>query len=247
MYYDDDIPRSNGCISGALIIAAAILALGGIFYFTVNRAADTLNPFDGARRLNPLAPQPTVVRVDRPAVIKEIKALSRLETAGYTIEKVIEAGQEGSAIYNLLVGDTILLIANGQVIAGFDLAKLRDEDIILSEDGKTATITLPPAEILLSRLDNEKTRVYDRQRGVLTRGNVDLESEARRVAEQEILRAACDDGILTRAAEEGKTRMGGLVRALGFEQVTVNASPGPCTFPGGSPLPPAQPTAAVAP
>ena len=121
MYYDDDGPGSSGCLSGALIVAAAILALGGIFYFTVNRATATLNPFENARRLNPLAPQPTVVKIDRPAVIREIKALNRLETTSMAIEKVITAGQEGNALYNMLFGDKLLLIAHGQVIAGFDL------------------------------------------------------------------------------------------------------------------------------
>jgi hypothetical protein len=244
MYYDDDRPASNGCVSAALIIAAALLALGGIFYFTLNRAADkVVNPFSNVRTLNPLAPQPTVIKVDRPAVIRQIKALNRLESTSYSVEKVIEAGQAGGALYNLLVGDKILLIAHGDVIAGFDLSKLHDDDIILSPDGESATITLPPAEILVSRLDNDKTRVYDRQQGLLTKGNVDLESEARRVAEQEILRAACDDGILTRAAQEGQQRMTALVQAFGVKQVTVNAGPGACTFPGGEPLPPPQPTA----
>ena len=245
MYYDDDHRAGpSGCVPGALIIAVAILALGAIFFFSVNRAADAINPFNDGRSLNPLAPQPTAIKVDRPAVIREIKALNRLEATTAYIEKVIEAGQGGNALYNLLVGDKILLIASGEVVAGFDLAKLREEDIILSPDGKTATITLPPAEILVSRLDNEQTRVYDRQRGLLTKGNVDLESEARRVAEHELVRAACDRGILTRAAQEGQRNMAGLVTALGFEQVTINTNAGACTLPGGTPLPTLQPTVA---
>ena len=243
MYYDDDLPRSGGCVPGALIIAVAILALGGIFYFGVNRAADAVNPFDDGRNLNPLAAQPTTINIDRPAVIREIKALNRLEATRMTAEKVIQAGQGGNALYNLLAGDQILLIAHGQVIAGFDLSKLRDEDIVLSPDGETATITLPPSEILVSRLDNEKTYVYTRQQGLLTKGNANLESEARRVAEQEIVRGACEDGILTLAAEEGQRDMTLLVRALGFEQVTVNASAGTCALPGGAPLPALETTA----
>lgn len=243
MYYDDDYPRSNGCIGGALIIAVALLVLGGIFYFTVNRAVSNVNPFGGGGITNPLAPQPTTISIDRPAVVREIRSLNRLETTTAIIDKVIEAGQEGNAIYNLLVGDKILLIASGEVIAGIDLSKMTDQDIILSPDGSSATITLPPAEILVSRLDNNETRVYDRQRGLLTKGNVDLESEARRVAEQEIVRAACERDLLTRAAEDGKTRMTGLLNALGFDQVTVNTSAGACTLPGGAELPPAQPTA----
>ncbi len=242
MYYDDDGPRGGGCVPGALIIAAALLALGGIFYFGINRAAGAVNPFNGASRLNPLAPRPTTINIDRPAVIREIRGSNRLETATALVDKVIEAGQEGNSLYNLLVGDKLLLVAHGEVIAGFDLSKMHDEDIVLSPDGETATITLPPAEILVSRLDNSKTYVYGRQRGLLTKGNVDLESEARRLAEQEIVRAACDDKLLDRAADEGRQRMSALVRALGFKQVTINANTGPCTLTGGQPLPPPQAT-----
>ncbi len=244
MYFDDDYPRSNGCMGGALIIAIGMIVVAGIFYFTVNRAASSVNPFGSGGITNPLAPQPTAIIVDRPAVVREIRSLNRLETTTAIIDKVVEAGQEGNALYNLLVGDKILLVASGEVIAGVDLSKLQDQDIILSSDGTSATITLPPTEILISRLDNDETRVYDRQRGLLTKGNVDLESEARRVAEQEIVRAACDRDLLTRAAEDGKTRMTGLLRSLGFEQVTVNTSAGPCTLAGGAALPPLQPTVA---
>jgi hypothetical protein len=251
MYYDDDVgERSSGCVRAALIIAAALLALGGIVYFGFNRAANSIalnNPFNNASKLNPLAPQPTTINIDRPAVIREIRGSNRLETATASIDKVIEAGQEGNALYNLLTGDKLLLVAHGQVIAGFDLTKLRDEDIILSGDGSTATITLPPAEILVSRLDNEKTHVYSRQRGILTKGNVDLESEARRVAEQEIVRAACDDKLLDRAAAEGKQRMEALARSLGFKDVNVEAKPGSCTLANGQPLPPPQSTQVPAP
>ena len=240
MYYDDEPRGGGGCVPGALIIALALLALGGIFYFTVNRAADTVNPFNDGRALNPLAPQPTAISIDRPAIIREIRGANRLETAIASIDKVIEAGQEGNAFYNLLVGDKLLLVAHGQVIAGFDLAKLRDEDITLSADGTTATVTLPPAQILVSDLDNSKTYVYGRERGLLTKGNVGLEAEARRVAEQEIVRAACDDNILDRAADEGRNDMTNLLHALGFEQVTVNVAAGPCTLEDGQPLPPAE-------
>jgi hypothetical protein len=242
MYYDDDRGGESGCVRGALILAAALLAITGIFVFGLNRAADTVNPFNDGRNLNPLAARPTTISIDRPAIIRQIQALNRLETSSTSIEKVIEAGQAGGALYNLLVGDQLLLIAHGQVIAGFDLAKLRDEDVILSADGETATLTLPPAEILVSRLDNTKTRVYSRQQGVLSRGNIDLESEARRVAEQEILRAACEDGILERAAAEGERDLAGLLGKLGFKQITVNTTAGSCLMPDGTPLPPLQPS-----
>jgi hypothetical protein len=236
MYYDDydDPPRGEGCMRGAVIIAIALAVLGAFFYFGIIRAANVANPFNSVGGLsNPLAPAPTTIAVDRPAIIQEIRALNRLETTSASIEKVITAEQGGSAFYNFFAGDKLLLVAHGDVIAGLDLSKMQPTDVQVSEDGKSATINLPPPEILVSRLDNEKTHVYDRDTGIFTQGNPNLETEARRVAEQQILQAACEDGILKRAADEGKRSIENLVRAFGIESVTVNIPEGQCTTPTG--------------
>lgn len=235
-YYDDDPPAASGCIRGAAIIAIALLVLGGLFYIGTNRVASSLNPFNNvnARALNPLAAAPTAISVDRPAVIRQIQALNRLEATTYLTEQVITAEQGGNAFYNFFRGDKLLLVASGEVIAGFDLTRLRPEDVQVSPDGQTTTVNLPPAQVLISRLDNEKTRVYSRDTGIFTAGNPGLESEARRVAEQRIVQAACDGGILKRAVEDGQRNIENLVKALGTKNVVVNASEGPCTMPGGT-------------
>jgi hypothetical protein len=233
MYYDDDAPAGNGCVRGAVIIALALVVLGGLFYFGINRATSSLNPFNGVGLSNPLAAAPTTISIDRPAVIQQIRALNRLETTTASIEKVITAEQGGSEFYNFFRGDKLLLVAHGDVIAGFDLAKLRPEDVEVGQDGQSVTVKLPPPEILVSRLDNEKTHVYDRDTGIFTQGNPGLESEARRIAEQQILQAACEDGILKRASDEGKRNIENLVKAFGIKNVTVNAPEGQCVVPKG--------------
>jgi hypothetical protein len=63
--------------------------------------------------------------------------------------------------------------------------------------------------------------VYDRQRGLLTKGDPDLESEVRRAAEQEILRAACEGGILAQATDNAQRQLTILMSSLGFEEVEV--------------------------
>jgi hypothetical protein len=243
MYYDDDPPAGDGCLRAAVIIAIAILALGGLFYFGINRATANLNPFNGATLPNPLAPAATAITVDRPAVIRQMQALNRLETYTYLTDQVITAERGGNAFYNFFAGDKLLLVASGEVVAGFDLAKLREQDVVISADGGSATVTLPPAEILISRIDNEKTKVYSRDTGIFTQGDPGLESEARRVAEQQIVQAACEAGILDRAATEGKRSIENLVKAFGIDNVQVNAYPGQCEAPADLAQPaPSQPT-----
>lgn len=157
--------------------------------------------------------------VEKTAVIREIRELKRWETASYTIEQIIDRGTEGNAFQQFLFGNRILLIAHGEVIAGFDLTNLSEESI--SIQGNAITISFPPAQILTTRLDSQKTRVYDRQEGFLAATDKDLESEARLSAENAIREAACREGVLEKASENAKKQATSLMTLLGFTTVTI--------------------------
>jgi hypothetical protein len=159
------------------------------------------------------------IRLDQTSIIKEIRTLGRLETASFTFEKIIEGGQKGNFFENILYGDRILLIAHADIIAGFDLQKMTDEDIVIS--GTTLTINLPAPEILVAKLDNEKTRVYDRREGLLSRDGKDLESRARLEAERAIRQDACKADILEIASENGRKQLRTMFSAAGFTEVKV--------------------------
>ncbi|MES2748881.1 MAG: DUF4230 domain-containing protein [Patescibacteria group bacterium] len=156
---------------------------------------------------------------DRAAVITQMQSLSRLETASFTIDKIIEAGTDYNSLNQILFGDKLLLIAHGEVIAGYDLSKLTPEDF--SGAGKSIAVTLPPPEIFTVRLDNEKTRVFDRDQGFLTKGNLNLEAEARQQAEQSIRQAACEGDILGTAEKNVKSQLEIIFKAAGFTEVTI--------------------------
>lgn len=159
-------------------------------------------------------------------VILEIQKLGNLETASYTIEKIVEAGQAGNPFQDLLFGDRILLIAHGKVIAGVDMSQITEDQVVV--DNETVTITLPPPTILSSSLDNSKTRVYDRTKGYLNTGDKDLESEARLAAEQSITQGACEAGILQEARENAFEQVEQLFKFAGFTTVNVNMPEGSC-------------------
>jgi hypothetical protein len=169
---------------------------------------------------------PFLINTDRVAVIKEIQSLERLETAQFTIEKVIDAQTEGTDWERFLFGDRLLLIAHARIIAGVDFAKLTEENITV--DGKKITIQLPASELFVTDLDESKTQVYDRQKGLLTKGEEQLETQARRAAEITMSQAACEGGILTTAAENAEQQIETLLKAFEFEEVTVTAPVGSC-------------------
>lgn len=169
----------------------------------------------------------SLINTDRASVIKEMRALQRLETASFTIEKVIDGGTTGNNIFQqFLFGDKILLIAHGQVIAGFDLSQISEKDIEV--DGTKLRVVLPPPQILVSTLDNTQTKVYDRQKGLLNPGEKDLESRARQAAEESIRKAACDGGILTQASDNARKQLTSLFTALGFTQISIDIPQGEC-------------------
>ena len=215
-----------------LILVIGLLAIFGLVGWEIVRAVRDVTEAPAATSKGLatqvqelLHPTPTIYPSSQ-AVIVQIRSLARLETAQYTVEKVITA-ETGQGVLAPLFGDRLLLVAHGEVTAGVDLGKLADGDITTTPDGKV-TIIMPAAEIFSSALDNQKSYVYDRQTGLLTHGDVNLESEARQVAEQEINKVALEDGILTMAQSNASTFVERLMRSLGFTQVViVQATPVP--------------------
>lgn len=173
------------------------------------------------------APSGYVVRTSSQTVIKELKALNRLETAQFTIEKVIDAGKSGNVFQQFLFGDKILLVAHGEVIAGIDFSKLENSNIKV--DGTTVRLELPEPEILVTTLNNEETRVYDRKLGLLSKGDKDLEAVARSAAEKAIRQAACQGEILNQASSNARSQLTALLKALGFTTVIISIPQASCS------------------
>ena len=217
---------SSGARSGltTLILLVVLIAVIAGGYYIVRTINDVTAPIRGVQQANQalqtqvaqvLHPTPTIIP-DPATYIQEVRALARLETIQYSVEKVItaEVGQGG---FEFLFGDRLLFVAHGIVIAGIDMEKMRPEDLRL-EDG-VLYVTLPAPEIFIATLDNEKSYVYDRDTGVLTKGTVDLETLARQAAEAEIRKAALEDGILDQAYVNAQAYLLKFFTALGYPTV----------------------------
>ncbi len=170
---------------------------------------------------NVLNPTPTILP-DPITIIHDVRSLARLETIQYSLEKVIVA-ESGQGPFGFLFGDRLLFIAHGSVIAGVDLEKISPDDLWI-EDG-VLFVHLPDAEVFVAILDNEKSYIYDREVGALTRGNLDLETAARQSAEAEILASALQDGILSQAQLNAENFLYRLFLDLGFPDVIFTDSP----------------------
>lgn len=208
-----------------------LLAIAGGAYFLVqsirSTAQESVAPFQQANSSlqtqvsDLMHPTPTVIP-DPATYITQVQALARLETIQYSIEKVITA-EVGQGTFGFLFGDKLLFVAHGTVIAGIDMGKMQPSDLRL--DNGTLHVKLPPPEIFISTLDNDKSYVYDRQTGVLTRGNGGLETTARQAAEEEIRKAAEADGILDQAQTNAIAFLTKFFTALGYPNAVFETTP----------------------
>ena len=158
-----------------------------------------------------------LMSVDQPTVIRQIQSLQRLETVSYTMDKIISAERDNPYLPKFLASDRLLLVAHGEVIAGVDLSKLQASDITIS--GRKAFVHLPKAEVLVTRLDNQKTRVYSRDTGLFSSPDANLETQVRQEAERQLLQAALQDGILKSADENARNSVQSILKGLGFEKI----------------------------
>jgi len=211
----------NNSLTSVLIIGVVLVAAYFIVQTVRESAAAATAPFQQVNQANQalqtqvsnlLNPTPTIIP-DPVTYINEVRALARLETIQYSIEKVI-TGETGGGTFQSLFGDKILFVGHGTVIAGIDMEKLQPEHMRF-ENG-VLTVRLPPAEVFIATLDNEKSYVYDRETGILAKPDVNLETLVRQRAEEEILKAAIEDGILEQAQLNAEAYLFKFFAALGY-------------------------------
>ncbi|RME78718.1 MAG: DUF4230 domain-containing protein, partial [Chloroflexi bacterium] len=162
-------------------------------------------------------PTPTPTPI---VVINHITALGRLETAEFAMQTVINLENEPDNLWESVFGtDRLILVAEGEVVAGVDLGKLNERDIVVS--GETVNITLPAPEILYSRIDNDNTYVVERKTGLFRPIDKSLEGRARALAEQSLVDWAIQHDIYGKAADSARLQIENLLRSLGFREIVI--------------------------
>jgi hypothetical protein len=153
------------------------------------------------------------------SVVERIQRLQRLETVVYNMDKIVTGEKDNPILPNFLAGDRLLMVVHGQVVAGVDFSQLRSGDIQVN--GKEVHVHMPNPRVLMTRLDNSRTRVYSRSTGLLVPVDPNLETEVRQEAEGELLQEALQGGILNTARQNAQSTITSLLVGLGFEKVQV--------------------------
>jgi hypothetical protein len=154
------------------------------------------------------------------SVIERIQRLQRMETVVFNMDKIVTGEKDNPILPDFIAGDRLLMIVHGQVIAGIDFSRLKSSDIKIQ--GKEVRIHLPNPQILVTRLDNARTKVYSRSTGLLVPVDPNLETQVRQEAEGELLQEAGLGGIIAQARDNARGTVTTLLQGMGFEKVEVD-------------------------
>jgi hypothetical protein len=205
-------PQTKAWLPGILCgIVLALVILGAIIWWH--------NGVGPTQWVDFLRTGAAEVRVDQPTVVRQIQQLQRLETVSYTMDKIISGERNNPYLPTFLVGDRLLLIVHGEVIAGVDLAGLQPKDVVVH--GRTISLRLPPSQVFTTRIDNGKTRVYSRDTGLFTSPDPNLETVVLQEAERQLQQAALQDGVLKSADQNARNTISGLLKGFGFSEVNI--------------------------
>ena len=202
-------------LGGLLAFAAVAVAL----VIGVPRLLPDLNPFG----------EETKDR-SQPVLIKSLENLSDYHAATANMQVVVDIEQDAKLLPSFIKGERTLFVAAGSVDAAIDFSNLsRDSEAVkVSDDRRAVTLTLPAPKLTEPRLEPDRSRVYDRDRGVLDRVEDALsdrpgdEQPLYRAATDKLAEAAAADPQLIRTAERNTRGMlTGLLQGLGFERITI--------------------------
>ena len=202
---------------GVLLVAA--LAAVALLIVALIAAVGSLNPFGSETK-------------DRsgPVLLKSLEDLSQYRAASANLQVVVDVEQDDKLLPSFIRGERTLFVAAGTVDAAVDFSGLSKDAgaVKVSDDRKAVTITLPAATLTEARLDPSRSRVYDRDRGVLDRVEDAIsdrpgdEQPLYQLAEEKLAAAAAADPQLLQTAERNtRSMLEGLLRGLGFEKVEI--------------------------
>lgn len=167
----------------------------------------------------------TTVDRSQPAVLQSIENMSRYDAADGNFQIVVDVDSEAKFLPSAILGKRTLYVAAGTVASYVDLGKA---GVTVSPDRKTATLVLPHAQLAAAALDPKRSYVFAEQRGFFNRigdffsSDPNDQQKLNILAVQKIQDAAKATALTTRAEQNTRSMLTGLLTSLGFSTVTVS-------------------------
>ena len=200
--------------------ALPILLIAIVGWWLFNRIATP------AESVLPATPSAHII--DKGGVIEAISHVNKQVFVDYYIVKDIDYTQTPSNwTASLGLKQSFVLLLKGNVPAGFDMAKVGEDDIWVSRDGTEVQLTLPSPEVFdeMVTLDLENSRILAQSDScpdfLCDDASKMLLNDSLPEGKMMIANDAREGGILTQAAKDGKLYYQTLLQSLGFEKVKV--------------------------
>lgn len=161
-------------------------------------------------------------------IVNQVRGASELTTAVFVMEAVVPTSAERKFGDIVFATTKLLYIARGEVRAGVDLSNLTRDNVRVRDRTHTVQIHLPPPQILDSKIDVNRSNVYDYNRGFLSLGPdvaPQLQTLAQRQTLEKIVATACTEGLLEKANERAQLAVTQLLTTAGYEKVQVKTTP----------------------
>jgi len=138
--------------------------------------------------------------VSEDVMVEKITSMGKLELVKYSMKDVLEKKQ----IHTILPDERVLFVAVGEVTACIDLTKVRKQDITRDSLGNSVTILLPQPEICYTKLDHQRSKVYDVSGVILPSTTKTMVEDIYKLAEQRLLDNAREMKITDKARENAQ-------------------------------------------
>ena len=183
--------REIGRLWSGIAVLGCALFLAGIFSQGQSAREWLSNPLGFSSKVTPSGP----------VVLLQMQKLARLETAKFNGQAIVKSETKGLLPISI-AGDSLVFMAQGEVVAGVDLAKMGEGDVRV--DGETVHVKLPAAEIFHTALNSKTSEVAQRQTGLFSKPDINLETNARIESEDRLREAALQSDILQKANENAR-------------------------------------------
>jgi hypothetical protein len=175
-----------------------------------------------------LKPKDEGLKIDETAnVVTEIRKIAQFTSACYYEDVILKDKKANETLGGKVVNsfskkdkpileDEIVIVASGNVRAGFDLSKLSEKDIVIRDS--VLEVTLPKAEIFEVIVNPSGFDVYIED-GTWSHEQV---TKVENKAMNKIRKDAISDGLLEKATELGVTKLTELFKTFGYKEVVIH-------------------------
>ena len=204
-----------GRLGGIAAVVAALVVLA-LVLSAVHLLPQLRNPF-----------AETTTDRSQPVVLKSISQLSRYEAASGSFEVVVDL-KSHSFLPSFIEGNDTLFVGQGTDIAYVDFSQLKGQAIHVSANRAAVTVALPRAQLEPAVLNVHQSYVYAQQEGLANRigdffsGNPNSQQKVYEAAQTKIQNAARSSQLVTQAQKNTQAMLTGMLKSLGFQQVTVD-------------------------